>query len=197
MSTSKILSTALGMVPQLGFRGALLSSVRSHGYSDAALSLFPRAEYDLVQYHLDTQKAKLDGIDLTGAHSTNDKLFELLKARLQGNEEALKSQLSEYLQLLKTHPADSLASLHDLSDEVWFLAGDKSNDIDWYTKRASISAVFASAELYQSVNPKGVTKYLQRRLQELETMHNVTSNVSEWLAFNTRASFNVLKSLTR
>lgn len=197
MSSLKILSTALGMVPQLGFRGALLSSVRSHGYSDAALSLFPRAEYDLVQYHLDTQKAKLSEVDLSGAESTNDKLFKLLNSRLQSNQQALQSQMPEYLQLLKTRPVDSLASLHDLSDEVWFLAGDKSNDIDWYARRASISTVFASAELYQSVNPKGVTSYLKRRLGELDTVHDVTSNITEWLAFNTRATFNVVKSLTR
>ena len=38
----------------------------------------------------------------------------------------------------------SLSELAKLSDEIWFLAGDQSHDTTWYTKRATLSAVYAS-----------------------------------------------------
>ena len=38
----------------------------------------------------------------------------------------------------------SMSELAKLSDEIWFLAGDQSHDTTWYTKRATLSAVYAS-----------------------------------------------------
>lgn len=38
----------------------------------------------------------------------------------------------------------SASELARLSDEIWFLAGDDSHDMDWYTKRAILSGVYAS-----------------------------------------------------
>lgn len=43
------------------------------------------------------------------------------------------------------------ASIHELtklSDEIWFLAGDTSADTSWYTRRATLSAVYASTGIY-------------------------------------------------
>jgi ubiquinone biosynthesis protein COQ9 len=43
----------------------------------------------------------------------------------------------------------SIAELAKLSDEIWFLAGDVSVDTSWYTKRATLSAVYSSTgEIY-------------------------------------------------
>ena len=38
----------------------------------------------------------------------------------------------------------SISELAKLSDEIWYLAGDTSVDTAWYTKRASLSVVYAS-----------------------------------------------------
>lgn len=38
----------------------------------------------------------------------------------------------------------SIAELAELSDEMWYLAGDTGVDTSWYTKRATLSAVYAS-----------------------------------------------------
>ena len=39
----------------------------------------------------------------------------------------------------------SMGELARLVNEMWFLAGDKSVDFSWYTKRATLSAVYASS----------------------------------------------------
>lgn len=38
----------------------------------------------------------------------------------------------------------SISELAKLSDEMWYLAGDTSVDTSWYTKRATLSTVYAS-----------------------------------------------------
>lgn len=55
------------------------------------------------------------------------------------------------MSLAENIPA-SLKELAKLSDEIWFLAGDVSVDASWYTKRASLSALYAAAELYQTTD---------------------------------------------
>lgn len=38
----------------------------------------------------------------------------------------------------------SLSELVKLSDEMWFLAGCDNYDMNWYTKRAMLSGIYAS-----------------------------------------------------
>jgi ubiquinone biosynthesis protein COQ9 len=45
---------------------------------------------------------------------------------------------------LPQNVGSSVGELARLVDEMWFLAGDKSVDFSWYTKRATLSAVYAS-----------------------------------------------------
>jgi len=45
---------------------------------------------------------------------------------------------------LPENVASSVGELARLADEMWFLAGDRSVDFSWYTKRATLSAVYAS-----------------------------------------------------
>ena len=45
---------------------------------------------------------------------------------------------------LPENVASSMGELARLADEMWFLAGDRSVDFSWYTKHATLSAVYAS-----------------------------------------------------
>jgi len=47
----------------------------------------------------------------------------------------------------------SISELAKLSDEIWYLAGDTSVDTAWYTKRASLSAVYATTGKHPSKSP--------------------------------------------
>jgi ubiquinone biosynthesis protein COQ9 len=48
----------------------------------------------------------------------------------------------------------SMKELAMLTDEMWFLAGDRSVDFSWYTKRATLSTVYASTGIYSSFKAK-------------------------------------------
>lgn len=53
---------------------------------------------------------------------------------------------------LPENVGSSLRELARLADEMWFLAGDRSVDFSWYTKRATLSTVYASTGEYSPFN---------------------------------------------
>jgi len=54
-------------------------------------------------------------------------------------------------QLAQAQPRNAAAALSQraaLVDEIWHAAGDKSSDLSWYSKRASLGAVYTAVELF-------------------------------------------------
>ena len=75
---------------------------------------------------------------------------------------------------LGLHPLNlptTLGKIHAISDHIWFIAGDKSVDYNWYTKRAILSSVIMSTELYMltdgSKNKQDTWDFLDRRLEDV------------------------------
>lgn len=92
----------------------------------------------------------------------------------------------------------SLRELHLLSDEIWFLAGDVSVDSSWYTKRASLSTIYAASEVYQTTDQSSdfmdTEAFLDRRLEELRVAGGAWGNTREWAGFQAGALVNLLRS---
>jgi ubiquinone biosynthesis protein COQ9 len=93
------------------------------------------------------------------------------------------------------------ASLHELAllaDEIYHLAGDKAVDSSWYTKRGSLSTIYASAELFMTNDASsefGATReFLQRRLDESSRVSGTLGHVAQWVGFTASAGVNVLRS---
>lgn len=92
----------------------------------------------------------------------------------------------------------SLEELAQLVDDIWFLAGDTSVDHSWYTKRASLSAVYVAAELFMTTDTSpgfaDTRDFLRRRFDEVGEFGSALSAVGEWLSFTASAGVNVLRS---
>jgi ubiquinone biosynthesis protein COQ9 len=93
------------------------------------------------------------------------------------------------------------ASLHELaalSDEIWFLSGDTSVDSSWYTKRASLSSIYAATEVFMTQDSsrdfKETEAFLDHRLQDLQTVGGFLGSLREWVGFQGRSTINVLRS---
>lgn len=92
----------------------------------------------------------------------------------------------------------SLEELAMLSDEMWHLAGDNAVDPSWYTKRASLSMIYSTAELFMT-NDKSpgfidTRQFLHRRLGEVTTAAGFIGALGAWGSFTARAGVNVLRS---
>lgn len=97
-----------------------------------------------------------------------------------------------------TNARESIAELARLSDEIWFLAGDISVDTSWYTKRASLSAIYASTELFMtqdtSTDFHATKDFLERRMQDVRGVSGTIGAIGEWVNFTGHAFTNVLRS---
>lgn len=224
-STAAHISAALGLpaksaellehsldthVPALGFsEKAVLETLRDHGYSTAARSVFPNSsrsgEADLVLAHLARSRAQLliDAELQQEADAANNKpasVADLVKKRL-----LLNSPIVQHLaeaQAILTQPGNApaaLQELHALSDDIWHLAGDRSHSADWYAKRAGLSALYVAAELVMSQDTssgfRDTLEFVDRRIEGASDSTYVVGSVAEFAGFFVSSSTNVLKSL--
>jgi ubiquinone biosynthesis protein COQ9 len=101
------------------------------------------------------------------------------------------------MSLLGNIPA-SLKELHALSDEIWYLAGDTSVDTSWYTKRASLAAVYASSELFMttdtSKNFAATEEFVNRRLEDVQKLGGTIGGLGQFVGFWAGSSLNLARS---
>lgn len=186
-----ILTSAIQHVPRLGFTpDALIAGAKENNYREATLNLFPRGVYDLVHFYLVTQRLQLkDRVQFSedAKLGLTQKVKTLTWARLQANvdndiighwQDAL-GQMS----LLENISA-SLKELGNLADEIWYLAGDKQVDFGWYTKRAQLSAVYASSEMFMTTDKSegfaDTKEFLERRLGDVRSVGGTVGGAMDY-----------------
>ncbi|KAK0724779.1 COQ9-domain-containing protein [Lasiosphaeris hirsuta] len=204
---SLLLAAAYRHVPTHGFSASALAlGARDAGYLDISPTIVPDGVFSLVQWHLVTQREALAarsvalfGDGQKGPNVVASRVEALAWERLLGNAEVVW-QWQEALAIMAqpSYVPASVKELAMLADEIWFLAGDVAVDPTWYTKRASLSAIYAAAELFmtndRSLGFRDTQEFLRRRLQEASEMGNVARSVREWLSFTASAGINVLRS---
>jgi len=201
---SAILSSALSHVPVHGFsKDALMLGAKDAGYLDISTNLFPKGPFELVRYHLITQRLALkDRVQFVDDKiGVGRKVRSLILERLRANADAgvigKWQEALGFMSLAENIPA-SLRELSALSDEIWFLAGDLSVDTSWYTKRASLAGIYAATEVYQttdqSTNFVDTELFLDRRLEESRVVGSTLSSTIEWAGFQGGALVNLLRS---
>ncbi len=198
------MSSALAHVPIHGFtQEALTLGAKDAGYLDISSNLFPKGTFDLVKYHLVSQRLGLkDRIQFPDENfGVGRKVRNLILERLRANvDTGIVTRWQEALAIMslaENIPA-SLRELGALADEMWFLAGDTAVDASWYTKRASLSGIYAAAEIYQTTDQsteyRDTEQFLDRRLEELRTVGGAVSGTLGWAGFQAGAMVNLLRS---
>jgi ubiquinone biosynthesis protein COQ9 len=69
------------------------------------------------------------------------------------------------------HAADGAKLIWGTADHIWNALGDTSRDYNWYTKRATLSAVYSSTALYwlgdDSPDHMATWAFLDRRIEDV------------------------------
>ncbi|KAI5857285.1 ubiquinone biosynthesis protein COQ9 [Durotheca rogersii] len=204
-----ILSAAYRHVPKHGFtQHALSLGARDAGYLDISTNILPEGPFSLIRYHLVTQREAIAPLSraIYGTEGRDSLLLDvpakverLTWERLLANR-YVNNRWQEALAVmsLPSHIPTSLRELALLVDEIYFLAGDTSVDPLWYTKRGSLSIIYASSELFmtndRSAGFSETRSFLQRRLDETTRMRGTWNSVSQWVGFNATAGINLLRS---
>ncbi|KAF2274825.1 ubiquinone biosynthesis protein COQ9 [Westerdykella ornata] len=204
---SAILSASLSHVPDHGFTStALKLGARDAGYPDVSTNLLPRGVYDLVNYHLVTQRLALrDALQFPSDAENGkpigvgSKVRALTLARLRANA-PIVHRWQEALAIMAQpgYVPASLAELARLADEIWFLAGDTSVDMSWYTKRATLSAVYSASEVFMTQDTSAdfvdTERFLDARLADLTKVGGLIGALGEWVGYTGHSVVNVLRS---
>ncbi|KAL7803800.1 ubiquinone biosynthesis protein COQ9 [Trichoderma aethiopicum] len=203
-----ILAAAYKHVPEHGFSlRAIGLGARDAGYPDISASVLPDGQFSLIRYHLVAQRERLadrsrellsDEAPLSAA-GVGEKVAALTWERLMGNKDVIhRWQEALAVMAQPSYLPKSLAELAALSDDIWFLAGDKAVDPSWYTKRAALSMVYSSSELFmtndRSPNFLETRQFLHRRLGEVQSVGSTVGSVGQWVGFTLNAGVNVLRS---
>jgi|GEM_PF-1384005 len=140
------LLAAIAHVPRLGWSHRALIA----GADQDADLLFPGGGVEMVEAHSDLADRRLEAaaaeITETGL-SRRVKALVLLRLRqAEGEREAIRRGLA-LLMLPGNRPA-ALRSVARTVDVIWHVAGDRSVDASWYSKRAILAGVYSATLLF-------------------------------------------------
>lgn len=92
----------------------------------------------------------------------------------------------------------AIKELSLLADEILFLSGDTSVDSTWYTKRASLATIYASTELFmtmdKSLDFNDTRQFLERRFTDTQNIDSTLRDIGEWGCFTANSVINILRS---
>jgi ubiquinone biosynthesis protein COQ9 len=147
-----------------------------------AKTLCPRGVADLaVAYHLrgDARMvAALDADDLDEMRF-RDRVAHAIRVRLADADKEIVRRGSA-LFALPHMAADGAKLIWGTADAVWTALGDTSNDVNWYTKRATLSAVYGSVVLFWlGDDGTGLDDFIDRRIDNIMQFEKVKAQVNE------------------
>ena len=183
----QVLDAAMTHVPFDGwsettFRRAVAEAGVAAGLARA---LFPRGGVDLaLAYHARGDAAMLAQLaakDLT-ALRFRDRIAAAVRMRLELADRELVRR-GTTLFALPQHAVDGAKAIWGTADRIWTALGDSSTDVNWYTKRATLSAVYGSTVLYwlgdDSSDHQATWAFLDRRIDNVMQFEKLKTSVAE------------------
>lgn len=189
---ARILTAALEFVPAHGWSlEAIAAGAESLGLSSASTGMFNSAG-DLVLHFIGHCNSQLTEI-LTEEHKqvqlgqaepkkTADFLRDAVETRLRMYAPYIETWPQAMSLLLLPHNIpEALKLLSTLVDDIWYYAGDRSTDMNWYTKRAALTGIYNTTELVmvQDSSPdfQDTWNFLNNRIQDIVNMASTAKQV--------------------
>lgn len=155
---------------------ALMNAAADIGINEPMAELaFPGGAMEALQMHLDGEDAaladKLTKLDLPSM-KIRDRITLAIRTRLEMNAHRREAVRRGFTTLaLPQHVAMGSKALWNTADVMWRAAGDTSTDHNWYTKRATLSAVLSAVLLFwlndDSDDFEDTWAFLDRRIEDV------------------------------
>jgi ubiquinone biosynthesis protein COQ9 len=145
---------------------------------------FPRGALDLAIYFHETGDNSLADLmektDMSAMRIREKVTFGVIK-RLEiayPDREAVRRGVTFFA--LPQNSAQGAKCIWNTADTIWNGIGDTSRDINWYTKRATLSAVYSSSVLYwlgdESDNFEKSREFVDRRIENVMQFEKFKAN---------------------
>ncbi|HUH86400.1 MAG TPA: COQ9 family protein [Stellaceae bacterium] len=183
------------MLPEVPFDGwsrtALRAAAAETGIDESEALTFFRTPRDLVQgFSHWADDRMLDALlaQNLDAMRVRDRVAAAERARLrvlEPHREAVRRALA--VLALPQNMAMGLILLYRTVDAIWYAAGDRSTDFNFYTKRGLLAGVHAATTLYwlddRSEGGADTSDFLDRRLAEVMSIPKLRARLEESLAW--------------
>lgn len=183
----RLLEAALAHVPFDGWSEATWrAAVAGAGIAPAlARAIFPRGAMDLaVAWHRRgdaAMRAALAAEDLS-ALRFRDRVARAVRLRLERLDREVVRR-GATLFALPQNAAAGAALIWGTADAIWTALSDRSDDINWYSKRATLGAVYSATVLYwlgdESEGHGATWAFLDRRIGEVMQIEKVKARLRD------------------
>ena len=189
--TARLLQAAL---PHVAFDGwsdtTFLAACEDAGVvPELARLSCPRGAFDLaVRFHHDGDDAMRNALTKTDVTSMKirEKIIYVVRLRIEMIDRKEAVRRAATLMALPQNAGEGAKLIWRTCDQMWTALEDNSEDVNWYTKRLTLSSVYASTLLYwlgdTSPNHEATWAFLDRRI----------ANVMEVEKFKARVNTNPL-----
>lgn len=184
----QLLNAILDHVPfdgwsETSFRAAIEDSDIDDGLARA---ICPRGAVDLaLAFHARGDAAMLERLkteDLSGL-KFREKIAAAVRFRLQAVEDKEAVRRGVTLFALPVYAADGAKAIWGTCDLIWDALGDTSDDVNWYTKRATLSGVYSSTLLFwlgdETPGYQATWEFLDRRIEGVMQFEKLKAQVNE------------------
>lgn len=184
----RLLDAALNHVPFDGWSGTTFAAAIADSGVDETLAraLCPRGAADLaLAFHARGDRAMLDRI--AGADWSDmrfrDRIAAAVRFRLEAVEDREIVRRGVTLFSLPHYAGDGSRAIWGTVDAIWTALGDTSDDVNWYTKRATLSAVYSATLLYwlgdDSPDHAATWAFLDRRIDDVMQIETVKARIRD------------------
>ena len=173
---ARLLEAALMHVPFDGwseatFQAAITDSGVPPGVARATC---PRGAVNLaIAYHEAGDAAMLEALAKAnlGEMRFRDRVALAVRLRLEAVEDKELVRRGVTLFSLPHHAGDGAQAIWGTCDKIWNALGDSSDDVNWYTKRMTLSGVYSATVLYwlgdESPEYEKTWEFLDRRIDDV------------------------------
>ncbi|MEM1129174.1 MAG: COQ9 family protein [Pseudomonadota bacterium] len=151
-----------------------------------ARALFPRGAVDLALAYHDRGDAemvrRLKAADLSEVRF-RDRIKAAVQFRIEAISDKEAARRGATLFSLPGYAPDGAKAIWGTADLIWETLGDKSDDYNWYTKRATLSGVYSATLLYwlgdDSSDHQRTWRFLDRRIDDVMQIEKLKSQVDD------------------
>ncbi|XP_060066153.1 ubiquinone biosynthesis protein COQ9, mitochondrial-like [Ylistrum balloti] len=181
---NRILTASMAFVPEHGWSTtALAAGAAAEGLPSVAHGMFPRGGAHLASFFYQNCNKELAAKlkkevenQVEGEPKPPTRVFitNAVETRLRMVIPYLDNwHQAMAMQALPENVPYAWSNLLELTDDIWYYAGDRSHDFNWYTKRVSLAGVYKSTEIYmiqdKSANLQDTWEFLDNRIDNLVT----------------------------
>lgn len=183
----RLLEATMTHVPFDGWSEAAFRAAQQDTGIDpgVARAVCPRGALDLaIAYHQQGDAAMEQRLQTeTLPERFRDKIAAAVRYRLEAVEDKEVVRRGTTLFALPQHAGDGAKLIWGTADRIWTALGDTSDDINWYTKRMTLSGVYSATVLFwlgdDSPDHQATWAFLDRRIDDVMQIEKFKAQVRD------------------